>query len=82
MENLKELNDILGSLLNRTFIAKVLIKQIPQKPEYRQYLNTLLEDNHQDSQMIIDDYCVVYSENDKEEAEIPYVGMDSDANAD
>ena len=93
MENLTELDDILGSILNRILIAKVLIKQIPKKPEYRQYLDTLPEklgvatpislETPEDSQKIIDEYCVVNFEgNDKAETEISYLNTDSDTLAD
>lgn len=60
MTDFQELDDLLGSILNRSLVAKHLIKQIAQKDNKHMlaWLPTLLEDNHADSQTIIDIYCI------------------------
>lgn len=62
--DLAELDDILGSLLNRILIAKHLIKFAGHQPEVRFWLATLLEDNFQNMQTIIDTYCIIGEKED------------------
>ncbi len=58
MQDLTELDDRLGSILNRCLITKYLIKQIPQNHNMMAWLPTLLEDIYEDGQAILDLYCI------------------------
>ena len=58
MEELEVL-DILKQMANRLCLAAYIIQETPQDHQIRNCLATLIEDNHEDSQSLCENYCAV-----------------------
>lgn len=55
---MEELTDLLYTIRNATKIADKLIERLPQEPENKDLLPTILEYIFENSQKILDEYCV------------------------